>query len=104
MSRAAGISLLLFGKGWHYLVREAPQATPAAFTATRSSAIYQHISYTGRLQILQSPRNLIGRAIDCALEIDLNRIAARAIGPAQNRAVRRGRQLQLPCPVCQPAF
>jgi hypothetical protein len=58
------LGFLLFSKGRHYLTREAPQATPAAFTTTRSSTVDQHISHTGGLQILQPPRDLIGRAID----------------------------------------
>src|ERR1700709_58831 len=90
---ATALRLLLLGEGGHYFVREASQAAPPAFTATRSSAIYQHVSYPSGLQILQSPGDLIGRAVHRAPEVDLNWIAARAIRAAQNTAVRHGRQL-----------
>src|SRR5262245_13137095 len=87
----------------HHFAREAAQAHPTPFAAAGAAAVQQEIAGAGLAQRPDLPRDLIGRAVDRARQVDLDRITVRAIRSAEYSAVGRRRQLQLPQPVGEPS-
>src|SRR5262249_8218586 len=102
--RGRSIWRLARGERRHYFARKAAQPRPAPFPRAGTASVQQQIAGAGLAQRLKLPRDFIRRAVDCARQVDLDRIAVRAIRSTEDPAVGRRCQLELPKSVGEPSF